>query len=137
MFIEDLWKKNPELVKKAVKKICEIEEDSNFGFRKIDENGKVEFVNSKGAVHLIKVGDFDMEVCITSKFLNVEALTIKWMKFMKSVYGCKYLYHYIAHRNEEYDKYVDQYEIDFNSQTKKILNKVGMPKHQDELTQTK
>ncbi len=124
MFIEKLWKENPELVKKAIKKICEIDDDATFGFKRIDENGKIEFINN-GSFYLIKVSDFNIDVCVRSKFIDVENLTIRWMKFMKSVFGDKYVYHYIAKRNSEYDEFIAKYNQDFGNKTQRVLEEIG------------
>ena len=123
MFIEELWKRNPELVKKAVKKVCRIDEKSgnNFDFRCVDENGNLEFVKFGSSPFTVKISDYDVEVAFNHGYSSLPTFSIRWMKFMKEIYGDKYIYNYIDHRNKELEKY----NKNFKQKTNKILEELG------------
>jgi len=123
MFIEELWDKNPELVEKAVKKIY-----YNYG----EMGNDIEFVGHTNVVYVfvkhgntpfsIYVRDFDIHASFESKEQCVDSdMTIEWMKFMKRIFGDKYMYHYIAYRNKLLDRYAER----FNRTTKGVLKDLG------------
>ena len=123
MFIERLWKKNPDGVTQKVKEICRINEEigDRFGFRGISENGELEFVKFGLSSFTVKVSDYNIELAFNSSYANMPSLSLEWMKYMKGVFGDKYLYHYIAYRNKE----IDKYNIAFAKQTNKVLKELG------------
>lgn len=123
MFIERLWKKNPEKVTEAVKGICRVNEDigDRFGFRCVNENGELEFVKFGLSSFTVRVSDYNIELAFNSSYSKIPDLSLEWMKYMKEVFGDKYLYHYIAYRNNE----IDKYNKNFSKQTNKVLKELG------------
>ncbi|MFQ6723704.1 MAG: hypothetical protein ACLRFE_00015 [Clostridia bacterium] len=133
MFIEDLWEKFPEQTINAVKKIFDIREERGDSLEfKQANNGALRFEKYGHCSFGIVLTDFE----VYGQQVN-SGYNIKWLKFMKSVFGKKYLYYYIAYRNEKLDKFMAEYEADYNNQTKKVLAELGMKQYQDELNQTK
>lgn len=132
-FVKDLWGKNPELVIKAIKKVCNIDEElaKSLSFERIDENGGLKF-RAKYVFDYcdICVGDFymggteyiDRGPVRTTRILSN---SIGWMEFMYSVYGDKYAMQYITERNKKLDKYMAEYEENYNNQTRKVLAQMG------------
>lgn len=121
MFIEDLWKKFPEQTENAIKKIFDIRES---------RGDTLEFVCiSNGALRFEKYGHCSFGIVLTDFEVYGHAVNsgynIKWMKFMKSVFGDKYLYHYIAYRNNKLDKFMAEYEDNYNNETRKVLDEIG------------
>ena len=133
MFIEELWEKYPEQTINAIKKIWDIKED---------RGDSLEFIQlSNGALRFEKYGHCSFGIVLTDfeaygHTVN-SGYNIKWLKFMKSVFGDKYLYHYIAYRNAKLDKFMAVYEDNYNKETKEILVKLGMDKYKDEQSKTK
>ena len=123
MFIEKLWAKNPDKVRAVAKKICRINESNGdtFGFRAMDDKGNLEFVKFGDVSFVARFSDFDVELAFNNSFAKMPALSLEWMQFMKEVFGDKYLYHYIAHRNKE----IDDYNKKFSQQTNKVLKALG------------
>lgn len=127
MFIEDLWEKFPEQTEDMIKKICGVKEELGDELY-FDElvNGVLKFTKYGKVNTFIQVRDFDIRTTYSGKDYANSPLSIEWMKFMKSVYGKKYLYHYIAHRNEQLDKFMARYEAEYNNQTEKVLDELGL-----------
>ena len=123
MFVEKLWEKNPEKVTEVVKSICRINEDigDRFGFRGVNENGELEFVKFGLSSFTVRVSDYNIELAFNGSYSTTPPLSIEWMRFMKEVFGDKYLYHYIAYRNNE----IDKYNKNFAQQTNKVLDELG------------
>ncbi|MBQ7798531.1 MAG: hypothetical protein IJ371_05350 [Clostridia bacterium] len=135
MFIEDLWEKNPELFKSGLAKCVGVDASRLIctGSREGWLRFGIKSLYSNGYEDTIIVNDFKIRFFDKSR----PEKTLEWMKFMKCVCGDKYLYHYIAHRNEELDRYMANYEEKYNNQTRKVLAELGMDKYKDELNQTK
>lgn len=133
MFIEELWKKYPEQTINAIKKIFDIRESRGDSLKFIQAgNGALRFEKYGHCSFGIVLTDFE----VYGQKVN-SGYNIKWLKFMKSVFGDKYLYHFIAYRNKKLDEFMANYEEDYNKETKEILVKLGMEKYKDELNQTK
>ena len=133
MFIEKLWEENPELVIKAVKKIFDIREDRGDSLEfKQAGNGALRFEKYGHCSFGIVLTDFE----VYGQKVN-SGYNIKWMKFMKRELGLKYVYHFIAYRNEKLDKFMAEYEDDYNKETKQVLGELGLTKFTDEHNQTK
>jgi len=136
MFIEKLWEENPELVIKAVKKIWDVRGNrgDTLEFEKMNKGELVFYKHGRYSYysHSIIIRDFEVYDNKINSNVNID-----WMKFMKSVFGDKYLYHYIAYRNEKLDRFMAEYEDNYNNETKKVLAEIGMEKYKDELNQTK
>jgi len=122
MFIEKLWEENPELITKAVKKIFEVREDRGDSLKFVCiGNGALRFEKYGHCSFGIVLTDFE----VYGQDVN-SGRNIKWMKFMKSVLGEKYLYYFIAYRNNKLDKFMAEYEDNYNKETKKVLAELGM-----------
>ena len=132
MFIEKLWEENSELVIKVVKRIFGINEErgDTFKFEK-SENGVLNFSVFGRECCNIYVSDFDIGTIYSIPFKVDSAISIRWLKFMYKTFGDKYIYHFIAHRNNELDKFIAAYEEEYNDQTKKILNGIGFNVNND------
>lgn len=145
MFIEKLWEKNPELVIKAIKKICDIDEDlaKELAFQGVDENGYLKFgVRNVRGYCRIYVNDFCLK---GDKYIDMGGVrsthmlsnSVDWMKFMYKIYGDKYVMKYISQRNQQLDEYMAEYEEKYNKQTINMLSELGIKKYQDIQNQTK
>ncbi|MBO5910557.1 MAG: hypothetical protein J6Q15_03515 [Clostridia bacterium] len=133
MFIEKLWEENPELVTKAVKKIYDVREERGDSLKFIQlSNGALRFEKYGHCSFGIVLTDFEAYGHTVNSGYN-----IKWLRFMKSVFGLKYVYQYIAYRNEKLDRFMAEYEDNYNKETKKVLAELGMDKYKDEQNQTK
>ena len=121
MFIEKLWEEKPELVIKAVKKVWDIREERGDSLKFVQEgNGELRFEKYGHCSFGIVLTDFEVYGCKPNSRYNIE-----WMKFMHKVFGDKYLYHYIAYRNNKLDKYMAEYEEQYNEETRTVLDKIG------------
>ena len=125
-FIEDLWEKNPELVRSKVASICSYRDDATQYYRllKHTKEGLVFRASFMHNCHDILVSDFGIKY-ITSTDLDSKDKTINWIKFMYSVYDKKYAYQFISHRNQQLDRFMEQYEEKYNNQTLKMLDEMG------------
>ncbi len=133
MFIEDLWEKYPEQTINAIKKIWDIREYRGDSLKFVGiSNGALIFEKYGHHSFSIIISDFQVYDCRPNSKYNIE-----WIKFMKSVFGEKYLYHFIAYRNKKLDKFIEEYKNDYNNDTKEILVGLGLTKYKDEQNQTK
>ena len=133
MFIERLWEENPELLIKAIKKICNIDEDlaKAISFDGVDKNGNLKF-SAQYSVDYCKVylNDFyiqgeEYEERGLTRHTRMIFDSSNWMKFMYNVYGDKYAMQYISKRNQKLDKFMADYEEKYNNETRKMLSEMG------------
>lgn len=124
MFIEKLWEEQPELVIKAVKKIFDIRESRGDSLEFIQVgNGALRFEKYGHCSFGIVLTDFEVYGQRVNSGYNIE-----WMKFMKSVFGVKYLHHYRSYRNKKLDDYLIEYESEFNAETNRVLAELSKNK---------
>lgn len=135
MFIEKLWEENPKLVSKEIKRIFSIieETDDNFYFFEFDK-GHIVFIKLGEVTTRISVGDFDIRTSYSGDNYAQSSFSIEWMKFMKNMFGDKYLSEFIDYRNRQLDLYMAKYEKQYTNQTKEVLAKLGVEKYKN--TQT-
>ncbi len=138
MFIEELWKKEPERVIKAIKTICKIdvrageqiyfEGQTKDGFRFGVYGGKIpyEIYISDFA---IQWKEYEDEGAITHSYYN--HIVVEWMKFMHKIYGDRYVQAFESYRKDMRDLYIAKYEHQFNNQTKKILSYLEINNNND------
>ena len=111
MFIEELWEKDPELVKKALKKVFNVNEKAGD---RLDFSGMKDGVLSCAKYgeqfYEVAVSDYEISVALMNRYSKCDKLSKRWFKFMYNAVGDMYVYHYMAHRNEELDKIVDRHK---------------------------
>lgn len=122
MFIEDLWEKHPEQTINAIKKIFDVREERG-------DNLKFVCIGN-GALRFEKYGHCSFGILLTDfqaygQDVN-SRYNIAWLKFMTSVYGKKYVSAFISHRNNVLDRYMAEYEENYNQQTNNILDELGV-----------
>ena len=133
MFIEKLWQENPSLVLKAIKKIADmdIELAKELSFHGVDEKGYLKFgvgnINGYCTVH---VSDFSFQGSKSADWggvVNTRTISnsADWMKFMYKVFGKEYAMQYISKRNQEFDKFMAEYEEKYNNVTNTMLDEMG------------
>ena len=122
MFIETLWKENPEFVIDSIKKICGINESVGdcLSLKSI-EDGCLVFQNKERSLSSIIVSDFAIQTDFAGRVYDLSQNSVEWMKVMKSVFNDQYIFHYIAYRNEKLDKFLENYKKEYDEQTKKTL----------------
>lgn len=121
MFIEKLWEEKPELVIKAVKKIFDVREERGDSLKFIQlSNGALRFEKHGHCSFGIVLTDFE----IYGQRVN-NGYNIKWTQFMYNVYGDKYAMQYISYRNQQLDKFMTEYEDNYNKETRKVLDEMG------------
>ena len=126
MFIEKLWEENPDLVIKAVKNVWGVREDlrDSVEFEKIKDN-VLTFIKDGRAREHIHVSDFWISSVSLVPYRASNERALKWVKFMHKVYGNKYALQYISYRNQQLDKYMAEYEENYNKETRTVLNEMG------------
>ena len=126
-FVEDLWENNPELVIKAIKKICLVNEKwgDKLSFVKIDDDGELIFKKTGRSTFFIIVNDFSIRTTDSGKNYQNSPMSIAWVKFMFNICGDKYAMQYISHRNKQLDKFMAEYEQEYNNQTREVLKEMG------------
>ena len=123
MFIEKLWEEKPELVINAVKKVWDIREERGDSLKFVQEgNGALRFEKYGHCSFGIVLTDFEVYGCKPNSRYNIE-----WMKFMHKVFGDKYLYHYIAYRNNKLDKFT------YNKTLQKMIESFRIDKKQKDV----
>lgn len=126
MFIEDLWDKDPELVIKTIKKICNLNEKwgDRLEFERI-ENATLTFKKYGRALDFIVVKDFSIRASsYSSNDYETSTANTAWVKFMYEIYGDKYAMRFISQRNQQLDKFMADYEEKYNAQTRNMLDKM-------------
>jgi len=165
MFVEKLIKENPELVKRAVRKICKIDEkiaeeyrDSKYACEvRIYSTGSGTFFidryySSDDWTHRIKVRLEDFCISYTDdtekgkiEFVECGFNVVKteWMKFMYKLYGDKYIQAFIEFRNRGLKNCESRYKSagkaieKYKDETQNILAELGIELCKDEQTQNK
>ena len=128
MFIEKLWNTNPELVENEIKKLFGVKEDRGERFYFVDcVKGRLFFVKKSDFVTRIGVNDFD--VCTSYSGDNYGyslASSVEWMKFMKNIFGEKYLEEFMLYRDNQFIEYIEKYKQYHGMQTNKVLAELGI-----------
>ena len=127
MFVEDLWEQNPELVIKAIKKICRVEEEK-FGDRLefVEQaNGVLKFKVYGRCQRFIEVNNFSIRTSYSDDNYENSLISSKWRRFMYACYGEAYAMQYISKRNLQLDKFMAEYEQKYNKQTQTSLDEMG------------
>lgn len=129
MYIEKLWEQNPKMVERAVKSIFNLREDwgDSLEFKKIEDNVLIFFKDGRSREN-IYLSDFWISTVRSIPYKADNELALKWVKFMYNVYGDKYALQYISYRNQELDKFMAEYEENYNNQTRKVLAQIGFGK---------
>ena len=138
MFIEKLWKENPELVLKAIKNFFNIREErgDSLEFEKF-EKGVLSFTKYGHDAHSIYLSDFWISSIYKNPLESTTSYSLQWIKFMHQVCGEEYIDEYITFRNNQLDKFMCEYEKKYTRETINVLAKLGIEKYQDMQNQTK
>lgn len=126
-FVEDLWEKFPEQTENAIKKICNLNEKwgDRLEFERI-KNGALTFKKYGRALDFIVVKDFSIRTSsYSSNDYETSTTNTAWIKFMYSIYGNKYALQYIDRRNQQLDKFMAEYEEQYNEETRTVLDDIG------------
>ena len=127
MFIEKLWNTNPELVENEIKKLFGVKEDRGERFYFVDcVKGRLIFVKKSDFVTRIGVNDFDVYTSYSGENYGYSSLSIDWMKFMKNIFGEKYLEEFMIYRDNQVVEYIEKYKQYHSMQTNKVLAELGM-----------
>ena len=165
MFIEKLIEENPELVKKAVRKFCKIDEKIKEEYRNREDvyefiiysHGSGVFYidgrySSDGWTHDMKVSMEDFCISYTddtqkggTSFCQCHPTVVKteWMKFMNKACGDKYIQKFIELRNRGLKKCEARYKSagkaieKYKYETERLLLDLGIDTNKDEQNQVK
>ena len=129
MFIQDLWKKQPNLVVNEIKKICKIDgrEGEQLYFEGQTKQGFKFGVYSGRHLYSVYISDFAIEwnECKDEGLRNhsyYNHYIVEWMKFMCKIYGDRYVQAFESYRNTLRDLYIQKYEQQFDKQTEMIVS---------------
>lgn len=133
IFVEDLWKDSPERLKKAVKAIFKISEINGECIvnAELKNDCLVIAVYNEDDEFSYNVYLSDFNVWLSYEDDKISEATTKWLKFMYSVYGDKYVMRYITQRNKNLDKFMAEYEDNYNNETRKVLAEMGVEQYKD------
>ena len=126
-FVEDLWEKNPVEIIKKITEICLINKDwgDKLHFVKIDDDGELVFKKTGRSTMFIMVNNFSIRTTESGKNYEYSTMSDRWREFMVGVYGDKYAIQFISKRNLQLDKFMAEYEENYNNQTRTMLDKMG------------
>ena len=126
-FVEDLWEKNPVEIIKKITEICLI--NKNWGdklyFVKIDDDGELIFKKTGRCTMFIIVNNFSIRTTESDKNYEHSPMSEVWRNFMFDIYGDSYAMQFISQRNLQLDKFMAQYEDNYNSETRLMLDEMG------------
>ena len=124
MFVEDLWEKNPELFKKGLSEVLDVDKERLVNDKK--GNGYLRFgiksLYGKGYEDGVIVNDYKI------RFMQDKSrpeIVDFWVKFMYEIYGDKYAMGFISQRNQQLDKFMADYEEKYNAKTRQMLDVMG------------
>jgi hypothetical protein len=121
-YISDLWDKNPEMMKRMLKRILSLKkQDSIFLYGKNEDGFTFKYCyyeGEPGRYKSILVDDF--QILYEGQCYN-EITSMKWMTFMLKLYGKEYIDNYQTTRNGEIVQYVDR----FNDKTNRIVEQLN------------
>ena len=127
MYIEELWKEKPDIVIRAIKKIWNIRDERGDSLTFVGiKNGILQFNKYGHHSYSILIKDFEVYDCTPNSETNIE-----WLRFMKKVFGAKYIQDYIKYRNQKLNKFIDEYAADYNNDTAEILAQLGVKNYHD------
>lgn len=122
MFIEELWRKNPEKVTQAVKNICKVNEERGDRFFAWGIEDRVLRFSKYGTSSFeVYVEDFDIKLSFFCKEPVKSPLGDEWRKFMTSVFGNRYIQNYLATRNAELKRYAHDFKKETNQNAEKLV----------------
>ena len=119
-YIKDLWNKNPEMMKRMLKKILALKTQDYIWLRDECENGfvfKYFYYDAPTTYKSILVDDF--QILHEGQDYN-DITCMKWMTFMLKLYGKEYIDNFEACRNGEIVQYVDR----FNNKTNRMVRQL-------------
>ncbi len=134
-FVNDLWNKDPELVKRVLRKIFKLKETYSLEYDYTDD-GKLVFEVRYDDVRASYIFVRDFMVCWwgDTGFANSPE-SIKWMNIMARLYGKAYVQKFVKTRDEEIMQYTDEFN-DITNSIEAELNKVVENKNNKIDTQT-
>lgn len=125
-FIEDLWEKNPELVKDKLSEILDVEQERLIYDKKTKANGYLRFgIKSRyarGYEDGVIVNDYRIRFMQDKSRPEIVA---DWVSFMFENCGKPYAMQYISKRNKQLDKFMAEHKEKYNAETRTVLEQMG------------
>lgn len=113
MFIRELWKQNPNLVKQELMLLlfCRDDLENSFNINNVTEEELVfKHDYGKGKCDYVYVGDFDVFDLTGKEVVNPESTRHEWRQFMARVCGNKYLEALKAEREKKKQSYIQAFD---------------------------
>ncbi len=133
-YINDLWNKNPEMMKRMLKKILSLKkQDSIWLYDKFEDGFSFRYCyydDDPRKYRSIMVDDFEI---LYDGQGRIDTTCMKWMVFMLKLYGKQYIEDFEASRNSEMEQYVSR----FSNKTNIVVNELNKIYDKDCQKQTK